>query len=277
MQHGRQHRRQRSRAFGLAAAFGLLAAGAVAGPWAAGAARAHEFLVRPAATSVAAGQTAAFTVESTHVFMRSEEMEAADTVAVTLQQGGQTVPAALRENPAALRLDGEVTVPAGGSAWLLGHRLGQVWSTTPAGTQPGGRDRHPDAVRARLFEKFAKTLLNPDPSDTMFAQPVGHRLEIVPVTNPAAARVGEDVTVRVLYDGQPLATPVYATHDGFTDTPNSYAYVTETYGEGAESGLARVRITAPGLWMVRVQHTADAPQPGIDQHVMRAVLIFPVP
>ena len=55
-------------------------------------------------------------------------------------------------------------------------------------------------------------------------------------------------------------------------TPNTYTYFTETDG----SGIAKVRITHPGTWMVRVQHKVAVPTPDYDQHVMRAILVFGV-
>jgi len=241
----------------------------------AAAGHAHEFLIKPGKIS-AAGDALPFTVESTHVFMQSEEMEAADTVTVSLRQGDKTEAITLQENEAAQRLEGEIVMADDASAYLLGHRLGQVWSQTPKGWKPGGRDVNADAQHSNKFEKFAKTLLNASPSDTAFATPAGHRLEIVPVTNPATVKVGEDLVVQVLYDGKPLATEVLATYDGFTETPSSYAYFTETYRDDNNAGLAKVRISTPGLWLVRVEHRASKSEEGIDEHVMRAVLVFEV-
>ena len=89
------------------------------------------------------------------------------------------------------------------------------------------------------------------------------------MSNPALLRPGQDMTVRILFEGQPLSTRVYATYDGFTDTPNTYAYVTET----KDDGTARVRATKPGLWMVRVEQRTTG---GAERYVGRAVLVFEV-
>ena len=75
--------------------------------------------------------------------------------------------------------------------------------------------------------------------------------ESLPVTNPATVKPGDEMTVRVLFKGQPLTTNVYATYDGFSKEENTYAY----YTEGHKDGTAKVKITQPGIWMVRVQHT----------------------
>ncbi len=77
---------------------------------------------------------------------------------------------------------------------------------------------------------------------------------------------------RILFDGKPFSTNVYATFDGFSDNANTYAYFTET----DEGGSAKVKITHPGTWMVRVQHEINGATEDYDKHVMRAVLVFGV-
>ncbi|QTA92589.1 DUF4198 domain-containing protein [Desulfonema magnum] len=75
---------------------------------------------------------------------------------------------------------------------------------------------------------------------------------------------------KILFDGKPLSTNVYATFDGFTENPNTYAYFTET----DEQGTAKVKITHPGTWMLRVQHEINDATENYDKHVMRAVFVF---
>jgi uncharacterized GH25 family protein len=72
---------------------------------------------------------------------------------------------------------------------------------------------------------------------------VGDALEVVPLTNPATVKPGNELTVKVLFKGQPLTTNVYATYDGFSKEANTYAY----YAEGHKDGTAKVKITQPGL------------------------------
>jgi len=51
-------------------------------------------------------------------------------------------------------------------------------------------------------------LVNGTPADNGFSAVIGDTLEIVPVTNPATIRPGDEMTVRVLFKGQPLTTNV---------------------------------------------------------------------
>ena len=100
---------------------------------------------------------------------------------------------------------------------------------------------------------------------------IGDTLEIVPLTNPTV-RPGDELTVKVLFKGPPLATNVYATYDGFSQEENTYAY----YTEGYKDGTAKVKITHPGVWMVRVQRTAPERTEDYDRYVAHAVLLFEV-
>jgi len=61
-------------------------------------------------------------------------------------------------------------------------------------------------------------------------------------------------------------------YDGFSKEDNTYAY----YTEGHKDGTAKVKITNPGLWMMRVQHTAPEHNEEYDRYVARAVLLFDV-
>jgi uncharacterized GH25 family protein len=123
-----------------------------------------------------------------------------------------------------------------------------------------------------MYEKFAKALVNVGGDDDSFAQPLGDRLEIVPLTNPAGVRAGQEMRVRVLFDGLPVMTRVTATYDGFSPRQDTYAYSTEDVADGR----AYVMITRPGLWMVRVEHQIAEAKPTHERYVARAVLVFEV-
>jgi hypothetical protein len=54
----------------------------------------------------------------------------------------------------------------------------------------------------------------------------------------ANVRPGDEMTVRVLFKGQPLSTNIYATYDGFSKEESTYAY----YTEGHKDGMAEVKL-----------------------------------
>lgn len=82
--------------------------------------------------------------------------------------------------------------------------------------------------------------------------------------------VGQDLAVQVLYNGKPTPATVLATYDGFTKKPNTYAYCTET----DEAGVAAVRLTHPGLWLVRTEIKGVPADGTVDQEVLRSTLTF---
>ena len=48
------------------------------------------------------------------------------------------------------------------------------------------------------------------------------------------------------------------------------------YTEGHKDGTAKVKITQPGIWMVRVQHAVTESSEDYDRYVARAVLLLSI-
>ncbi len=232
---------------------------------------AHEFIVRPSKSQLKPGESVSFSVLSAHVFMQSEELEDAGDVVVTAVDatGSRKIP--LAADAKAFTYNGTTSFTPAGYVMLVGHRLPQVWSKTPEGMQKGGKEAFPNAPFANSYEKFCKTLLAVGKGNDAWSKPAGQALEIMPMADPSGYKVGQEAAFRIMYDGQPLSTEVYATCDGYTKTPNSYAWFTET----DDKGIAQVKFGQKGLWMVRVQHKVPG-KDGIKEHVMRSVLVFAV-
>lgn len=231
---------------------------------------AHEFIVVPQDWhAYSPGQVLPFSIVSSHVFMKSEELE--NPANVKLEYLGKDVPLAADE--AFASFTGTVTLGGPGAALLHGHRLGEVWSKTPKGVLKGDRSTLKGVVWARKYEKFCKTLIPVGGKTDGWDKKTGDDLEIVPLSNPLELAPGDELEVQILHKGKPVSPEaVTATYDGFTDAANSYAFFTEPYGEGK----ALIKITAPGMWMVRVQYVVDEKGGNYEQHAMRSVLAFPV-
>ena len=229
---------------------------------------AHEFLLRPTVFQCAPGDVVSFSVVSAHRFMVSEEMEPLAKVSVSLAGS----PVKLAENPMLLTLDGQATPVASGDVYLVGHRAGVIWTQTTKGWVEGSKKGLTGVLSSGLYEKFAKALIVSGASDGAYAKPVGQRLEIVPVSDPSSLRPGDEATFRILLDGKPLGAEVFASYDGFSAHENTYAGYTECGGDG----LAHIRITAPGVWMIRAQHKAPGKSEDYDTLVTRSTLTFEV-
>jgi uncharacterized GH25 family protein len=214
---------------------------------------------------VTAGTPAWFQIESTHVPGRSEEIETAANVAVTLVAADGARPNEIVTNEKDLTLDDELS--ADGAAVLHVHRLGMVWSSTADGWQEGGRKKHPDAAASNKFEKFTKLLLNPAADPELVKRPLGDALEIVPLDDPGSLRVGDVFRVQVLHEGDPVPGGLQATRLGFTDAPSGYAWATES-----EDGTQAIKVTAPCPWLARADLEVPVNHGDVDQHTMRAIL-----
>lgn len=234
--------------------------------------QAHEIIVKPILFKINPGQKLPFSVVSAHVFMVSEEMEPADQVEVFMVDSTGARPLTVKENLMLMTLDGQVTPEQEGTIILTAHRKGMIWTKTTQGLKQGSKKKLAGVLSSGKYEKFAKTIVSVEKHDDNYKKIVGHKLEIVPLSNPALARVGDDIAFQVLYEGRPLNAQVYATYDGFSDVEDTYAYFTQTHG----NGTATVKITHPGTWMVRVEKTDHQPTDDYDNHVMRAVFAFHV-
>lgn len=119
-------------------------------------------------------------------------------------------------------------------AALAAHRRGP-------GDQPG----------REFYTKFAKTFVEVAGGAPQkgFNQRVGHKLEIIPLSNPCGWKVGDKVKVRVLRDGQPASgLRISSGHEGLDK---------HTYIEHATTdidGAALFKLSRPGLWFFRT-HT----------------------
>lgn len=240
-------------------------------------ASAHELSIRAKSSEVKKGVTFEATVQSAHKFIVPEEVEDLNRVKAGIFEDGKFIESKISGNEKDLCIDFSVTPSKDGTMILLATKDGETWCVTNEGGKSGARKaleaKGLKVLSATKNDKFAKAILNASKDDKTFATVVGHPLEIIPVTNPADAKVGEYFDVKILLDGQPYTGPVWATYDGFvTEYENTYAYYTE-----AESGNAHVKITAPGLWGIRAMKTGLPGSEGdYDSVTYRAFLLFNV-
>jgi ketosteroid isomerase-like protein len=120
----------------------------------------------------------------------------------------------------------------------------------------------PDSVTQKTT-KYAKTIVEVGRGGPRsYTKAAGHALEFVPVSDPSALRVGDTMSVRLLFRGQPLpnahlhagAAPETAVDDSTALPPDWKDQSLTTDG----SGVARVAVDRPGLWNLRTLHAAPA-------------------
>ena len=238
----------------------------------------HELTIKAKDNNMKQGEPFPVTVQSAHKFIVPEEVEVLERVKAGIIEDGKLVESKLTANDPELCIDFTVTPKdLSGSVILVAIKDGEVWSITNQGGKTGSRNELEaqglKVLRSTKNDKYAKAFYNTSANDANYSQVLGHPLEIIPVTNPANAKVGEYFDVKILLNGQPYTGPVWATYDGFVkEYENTYAYYTE-----AENGEAHVKITAPGWWGIRA-YQGDLP--GVDGEydafTLRAFALFEV-
>ncbi|MEJ7810241.1 MAG: DUF4198 domain-containing protein [Gemmatimonadaceae bacterium] len=136
--------------------------------------------------------------------------------------------------------------------------------------------------------KFAKTVVEVGRGGPRaFSRAVGHALEFVPVTDPAALRAGDSLAVRLLYRGTPVAGAHL--HAGVAPAAGAATAAAAPQVSGAEAnehkdlsvvtgadGIAKVPLDRSGLWNVRTLHAAPVPGGAAEWDVTFATLVFNV-
>lgn len=131
-------------------------------------------------------------------------------------------------------------------------------------TNSPGRERYRKITKAILCVGDGKDLI-----DTL---PEGLWLEVVPEKNSCGLKVGDSLTVRVLFEGRPLAGGhVAAGYEG--PTGHKYPVWTPTDAQGR----ATLKFDRAGVWFVRAHHiVARTSDPEADWESAFSTLTFEV-
>jgi uncharacterized GH25 family protein len=234
------------------------------------AARAHFLWLDPPAAPAQPGQPAGVTIGWGHGFPNSEDCDAAkiDKVRAMGPEGGT----------AGLARRGELAYTLtprepGCHLVLASYRPGFLTKTTQ-GYKHQDKQGLPEALHCFRYDLRAKALV-PAGRGGGCDRRAGDTLEIVPRSDPSQLRPGDTLPVLVLYQGRPLAgAGVRATHAGFSEQPNRFAW----QGATDARGVALVPLTRSGLQMIAVTHQLPYPQPErCDQIMYKYALTFHLP
>lgn len=102
-------------------------------------------------------------------------------------------------------------------------------------------------------EKYGKSIIVVGKGNEIINRPLGHRIEIVPLKNPSEVKPGDSIPVKVLFEGKPLSTHVYATYAGYYSEDEPFPFFTKSN----KKGVAYIRISQPGIWMIVSNHKVD--------------------
>lgn len=95
-------------------------------------------------------------------------------------------------------------------------------------------------------------------------------VEILPLQNPYALKIGDPIQFKVLFDGKPIfgaRVKVWNRFDNRTTIQNIYTQ---------QDGTIETRVSSPGPWLVSVLRMVPSKQPGADWQSYRGSLVFGV-
>lgn len=119
--------------------------------------------------------------------------------------------------------------------------------------------------------KYAKSIVAIGKASGGFDHVVGLRLELIPVSDPFSMKPGQELPIKVFYNGKPLANTGVEIGDGVTPTEESKIkrYRTD------EHGVARIPITRTGLQLIAVDYkTASHYRDLADDEAYTSTLTF---
>jgi uncharacterized GH25 family protein len=161
--------------------------------------------------------------------------------------------------------DATLSAPIPKAASMVSARYdGGFWVKTTQGYRNTNRRNLPDNVKSLWSQKFAKLLLSGEGA----TRPVGHRLELVPLSDPFRLKAGEPLRLRVDYAGKPLADADVEVSDGKTktDTPRK--------AKADAQGIAIINLPA-GEVLLTVTHSVPGSFPDLAaEDWMAAALSF---
>jgi uncharacterized GH25 family protein len=98
------------------------------------------------------------------------------------------------------------------------------------------------------YRRYLKALVQVDSKrDEVFKRKLGHRLEIVPQTDPSASST-KQVTVSILFDGKPLADAMVAALNRKGEDVKTKELRTD------KNGQVRFQLNRSGVWLIRLVH-----------------------
>jgi uncharacterized GH25 family protein len=122
------------------------------------------------------------------------------------------------------------------------------------------------------YGRYLKCLVQSGAADEGWKRACGHRLEIVPLSDPCAAKPGGTLEVRVLFEGKPLAKVSL-----FALRRDGEKVHKQKLTTGAD-GTAEVKVGQAGVWLLRLVHMRRCPDPAeADWESFWTSLTFAVP
>lgn len=112
-----------------------------------------------------------------------------------------------------------------------------------------------DKSAKEFYQRCAKSLVQAgNKTDDTYVINTGMPLEIIPLQNPYALKVGDELAVKILFQGEPLKDVVVRSWHKVDETNTSQG-AARTDGEG----VAKIKLNAKGFWMISLVRMIENP------------------
>ncbi len=134
------------------------------------------------------------------------------------------------------------------------------------------RDRELDKEARERYSKHVKAVFQVGERRTgALDAPLGYPAELIPLVNPYTLSVGDEMMVRALVDGEPVAGQLV-----LTGGEGARGMFEEWSGRTARDGVLSFPITASGRWYVKFINMRKSPKDDIDYESKWATLTFEI-
>ncbi len=134
-----------------------------------------------------------------------------------------------------------------------------------------------DVIECKFSKRYAKALVTVGKAKgELYRQILGQELEIILLKDPNSLRVGDELPIKVLYQGKPYSkAQVLATYEGFSPREKSYfSFAVRTNARGE----ATLRLDHRGPWLIKVSKINPYPKKEIcDVETLVATFTFELP
>jgi hypothetical protein len=129
------------------------------------------------------------------------------------------------------------------------------------------------------YSKYVKALVQVgEQRSADFSHELEYPAEFVPLQNPYELGVGDELQVRFLRAGQPVANQiVYASHENYHAHGESDEHVEAVSTRTNAQGIASIPISTAGQWYIRTIHMVETTtEPDVDYESNWATLTFAI-
>ncbi len=125
-------------------------------------------------------------------------------------------------------------------------------STTPDGRKLGNKKTLKEVVSCLHFTMNAEALINVGSKSKMASHQRSLPLEIIPTGNINKLKIGDQLLLKVMYQGKPLKGAKFSATDEKTALQQDGKWVQES--ESDANGIVRVKLISRGPWLFTASH-----------------------